>query len=73
MMSSQLGRIVLGGSTASEDAMRSAPDPEGGYGVIDEIVAAASHDGLSPSTGRLNNPLHLGLVEAAHGGGAHVP
>lgn len=38
MMSSQLGRMILGGSTATEDEMRADPDEDGGYGPLDDLL-----------------------------------
>jgi hypothetical protein len=72
MMQSQLGRIVLGGSTATEDAMNLRPDPEGGYGSLDEIIAAVGAE-LSGSADAADYPFHLGHVEGPHGGGADIP
>lgn len=38
MLSSQLGRVILNGATASPDEMSVAPDPEGGYGSLDSLL-----------------------------------
>jgi hypothetical protein len=38
MMSSQLGRVILGASAATEDEMSAAPDPDGGYGPMDGLL-----------------------------------
>lgn len=42
MLSSQLGRVILSGGTASSDEMNSAPDPEGGYGPLDSLLEAVA-------------------------------
>jgi hypothetical protein len=38
-MSSQLGRILISGSGATADEMSARPDPDGGYGPLDAILA----------------------------------
>ena len=38
MMSSQLGRIILGGSASSADGMNAQPDQDGRYGPLDELI-----------------------------------
>jgi len=38
MMSSQLGRVILGGSASTEDQMSAAPDKSGSYGPIDGLL-----------------------------------
>ena len=40
MMTSQLGRVILAGSTSTEDEMSAHPDQDGRYGPLDEILAA---------------------------------
>lgn len=42
MLASQLGRIVLGVSAASEDEMIAGPDSDGSYGALDGLVAEAA-------------------------------
>lgn len=53
MMSSQLGRIVLGVSGSSADEMNATPDPDGGYGDLDGMLAeiAAEIRAESPAKG----------------------
>jgi hypothetical protein len=38
MMSSQLGRMILDRSAATEDEMSAAPNPDGGYGPMDGLL-----------------------------------
>ena len=38
MMSSQLGRIILGSSASSADEMSAQPDQDGRYGPLDELL-----------------------------------
>ena len=38
MMSSQLGRTILGGSGSSADEMSAQPDQDGRYGPLDELL-----------------------------------
>ncbi len=38
MMSSQLGRTILGGSESTADEMSAKPDQDGGYGPLDELL-----------------------------------
>lgn len=38
MVSSQLGRMILDRSTATEDEMSAAPNPDGGYGPMDGLL-----------------------------------
>ena len=48
MFSSQLGRVILGGGAESPDEMSAAPDPNGGYGLLDSLleeIAGAVGDG----------------------------
>lgn len=44
MLSSQLGRVILGGATALPDEMNASPDHDGDFGpldaLLDEIAAA---------------------------------
>jgi hypothetical protein len=49
MMSSQLGRVILGGSASTEDEMNAAPDQSGCYGPIDGLLEelAAQAGGVS--------------------------
>ena len=37
-MSSQLGRVILDRSTATEDEMSAAPNPGGGFGPMDGLL-----------------------------------
>ena len=47
MLSSQLGRVILSGATASPDEMSVAPDPEGGYGPLDSLL-----EGVADAVGK---------------------
>ena len=38
MMSSQLGRTILGGTTSTADEMSAKPDQDGRYGPLDELL-----------------------------------
>ena len=38
MMSSELGRMILDRSAATEDEMSTAPNPDGGYGPMDGLL-----------------------------------
>ena len=38
MMSTQLGRMILGGSASTEDEMSARPDQDGRYGPIDGLL-----------------------------------
>jgi hypothetical protein len=38
MMSSQLGRTILGGSASTADEMSDKPDQDGRYGPLDELL-----------------------------------
>jgi hypothetical protein len=38
MISSQLGRVILGGPSASSDQMSATPDQSGGYGSLDTLL-----------------------------------
>jgi len=49
MISSQLGRVILSGSSAGADEMSTSPDQDGSYGPIDGLLEeiAARADGES--------------------------
>ncbi len=49
MMSSQLGRIILGSSASSADEMSSQPDQDGRYGPLDELLEEIVADARSGS------------------------
>ena len=38
MMSSQLGRTILGGSASTADEVSAQPDQDGRYGPLDELL-----------------------------------
>ena len=57
MMSSQLGRMILDRSAATEDEMSAAPNTDGGYGPMDgllEEIADWADD--NPRVGRDRRP-----------------
>lgn len=47
MLSSQLGRVILSGATTSPDEMSAAPDNEGGYGLLDNLL-----EGIANAVGK---------------------
>ena len=51
MMSSQLGRIILGGSVSTPDEMNAQPDQDGRYGPIDELLEEITAEPPSGSEG----------------------
>ncbi len=51
MMSSQLGRIILGGSASTPDEMNAQPDQDGRYGPIDELLEEITAEPPSGSEG----------------------
>jgi hypothetical protein len=63
MMSSQLGRTILGGSASTADEMSGKPDQDGRYGPLDELLEKIIADSRSgPEVGddrRPGRPGHL--------------
>lgn len=49
MMSSQLGRTILGGSASTADEMSAKPDQDGRYGPLDELLEEIVADARSGS------------------------
>ena len=49
MMSSQLGRTILGGTASSADEMSAKPDQDGRYGPLDELLEKVVADARSGS------------------------
>ena len=49
MMSSQLGRTILGGSASTADEMNGKPDQDGRYGPLDELLEKVVADARSGS------------------------
>jgi hypothetical protein len=49
MMSSQLGRTILGGTASSPDEMSAKPDQDGRYGPLDELLEKVVADARSGS------------------------
>lgn len=60
MMSSQLGRTILGGSASTADEMSGKPDQDGRYGPLDELLEKIVADARSGSeVGDDRRPGHL--------------
>ena len=49
MMSSQLGRTILGGTASTADEMSAKPDQDGRYGPLDELLEKIGVDARSGS------------------------
>jgi len=49
MMSSQLGRTILGGTASTADEMSAKPDQDGRYGPLDELLEKIVVDARSGS------------------------
>lgn len=59
MMSSQLGRIILGVSASTADEMSARPDQDGHYGPLDELleeIAAQTRSGSEVRDDRQPGP-----------------
>lgn len=59
MMSSQLGRAILGGSASTTDEMTGTPDQDGRYGPLDELldeIAANARSGSEVGNDQRRGP-----------------
>lgn len=54
MMSTQLGRILLGTSASTQDAISAKPDRDRRYGLLDELLEEVAAQALAKSRLRKN-------------------